>query len=86
LQLPPGLSHQFFSEVFPERVQIDILYDSMLIMHVSLFGSALGLAGTDPVGRFVAGALKPISFNKGFQQIQGIMIGINPVIGDSSDI
>jgi hypothetical protein len=55
-------------------------------MHVSLFGSALCLTDAAPIGGFVAGTFKPIFFNESFQQIQGEMIGVKPVIGDSSGI
>jgi hypothetical protein len=55
-------------------------------MVVSFFGSAFGLTGQDPVGGLIAGTFKPIFFNKSFQQIYGVMIGVKPVIRDSSDI
>ena len=58
----------------------------MLIMDVSLFGSGLGLADADPIGRFVACTLKPIFFNKSFQQIQRVIVGLEPVIADTSGI
>ena len=65
--LPPGLSYQFFSEVFPKRVQVNVFYISMFYMQMPLFGSTLGLTGTDPVGGFVAGAFETIFFNERFQ-------------------
>jgi hypothetical protein len=55
-------------------------------MIVSSFGCAFGLSGTDPIGGLIAGTFKPIFFNKSFQQIYGEMIGVKPVIRDSSDI
>jgi hypothetical protein len=63
-QILPGLSSQFFSEVFSERIQVNILYISMEQMIVSFFGCAFGLPGQDPVGGFVAGAFKPIFSTK----------------------
>jgi hypothetical protein len=51
----PGLSYQFFSEVFPERVQVNVFYISVFYMQMPLFGDTLGLTGTDPVGGLVAG-------------------------------
>ena len=58
----------------------------MFYMQVPLFGSTLGLTGQDPVGGLIAGTFKPIFFNKSFQQIYGEMIGVKPVIADSSGI
>jgi len=69
-------------------------------MIVSSFGGTFGLLGTDPVGGLIAGTFKPIFFNEGFsprrrlviplraggQQIHGVMIGVKPVIRDSSGI
>jgi hypothetical protein len=67
VRLLPGLSRQFFSEVFPEWVQVNILYFSMKQMIVSSFSCAFGLSCPDPVGRLVAGAFEAILFNKSFQ-------------------
>ena len=50
LALLPRLFYQFFSEVFPERVQINVLYISMVQMDMPFFGSSLGLSGQDPSG------------------------------------
>ena len=63
-----------------------MLYISMFYMQMPLFGRTLGLTGADPVGGFVASAFKPIFFNESFQQIQGVMVGVKPVIRDSSGI
>jgi hypothetical protein len=52
-------------------------------MQMPLFGSTFGLTSADPVGGFVTGAFKPIFFNESFQQIQGVMIGVEPVSADS---
>jgi hypothetical protein len=54
---------QFFSKIFPQRLQVIVYYLSMFYMQVPLFGGTLGLAGTEPVSGFVAGAFKPIFFN-----------------------
>jgi hypothetical protein len=58
----------------------------MVQMNMPFFGGTLGLTGTDPVCGFVAGAFKPIFFNESFQQIQRVIVGLNPVIADSSGI
>ena len=69
-------------------------------MQMPLFGSTLGLTGTDPVGGFIASAFKTVFFNESFfprrrlimplraggQQIQGVIVGFKPVIADSSNI
>jgi hypothetical protein len=39
----------------------------MFYVQVPLFGSTLGLTGADPVGGFIAGAFKTVSFNESFQ-------------------
>jgi hypothetical protein len=58
----------------------------MFYMQMPFFGGTLGLTGTDPVCGFVAGAFKPIFFNESFQQIQRVIVGLNPVVRDSSGI
>jgi hypothetical protein len=55
-------------------------------MIVSFFGSAFGLSGTDPIGGLIAGTFKAIFFNESFQQIQRVIVGLKPVIADSSGI
>jgi len=55
LALLPGLFYQFFSKVFPERLQINVFYISMVQMDMPFFGSSLGLSGQDPVCGLVAG-------------------------------
>lgn len=51
---------------------------------ITSFCSAFGLANADPVGGFVTGAGKAIFFHEGFQQVQGMVIYLQPVIRDSS--
>ena len=58
----------------------------MVQMNMPFFGGTLGLTGADPVCGLVAGTFKPVFFNESFQQIYGVMIGVKPVIRDSSDI
>ena len=58
----------------------------MFYVQMPFFGSTFGLTSADPVGGFVTGAFKPIFFNESFQQIQGVMIGVKPVIADSFGI
>ena len=50
-----GLFYQFFSEIFAARIQLNILYISMVQMDIPFFGSSLGLSGQDPVSGLVAG-------------------------------
>ena len=65
------LSCQFFSEVFPEWIQIDILYISMVQMNMVFFGSPLGLSGQDPVGGLVAGRFEAVFFKLN-QETKGV--------------
>ena len=53
---------------------------------MSLFSGPFGLAYTNPISGLVASALKSALLNEGFQQIQGMVIDTNPVIGDSLGI
>ena len=64
--LSPGLLYQFFSEVFPERVQINVLYISKVQMDMPFLGSSLGLSSQDPVGGLLAGAFEAGLFNESF--------------------
>jgi len=58
----------------------------MAEMDMAFFGGSFGFSGQDPVGGLVAGALEAVFFNESLQQIHGIMIGVKPVIRDSSGI
>jgi len=58
----------------------------MVQMNMAFFGSTLGLSGQNPVGGLVAGAFEAFFFNESFQQIQRVIVGLNPVIADSSGI
>jgi len=58
LPLLPELTHQFLPEVFPQRIQINILDSSMEQMIVASLVCTLGLSDPDPVGGFVTGAFK----------------------------
>ncbi len=52
----------------------------MVQMVMASFGYAFGMTGSYPVGGFVAGAFKTISFHESFEQIQRLIIGVKPVI------
>ena len=58
----------------------------MVQMNMTFFGGSLGFSGQDPVGGLVAGAFEAGLFNESFQQIQRVIVGLKPVIGDSSGI
>jgi hypothetical protein len=58
----------------------------MVQMNMAFFGSPLGLSGQDPVGGFVAGRFEAVFFNESFQQVQRVIVGLKPIIRDSSDI
>ena len=47
---------------------------------MSPFGNTFSLAGQDPVCGLVAGALESALFDKGFQQIKGMVINFDPVL------
>jgi len=42
---------------------------------------ALCLAQTDPVGRFIAGAWKPIFFNEGLKEERSNLVALLPQVG-----
>jgi hypothetical protein len=56
---------QFFSEVFPQWIQVDVLNISMKQVIMSSFGNAFSLAHPDPIGGFVTGAFEAIFFHEG---------------------
>ena len=58
----------------------------MVQMDMAFFGSSLGLSGQDPVCGLVAGTFEAVFFNESFQQIQGVIVGLKPVIRDFSGI
>jgi hypothetical protein len=58
----------------------------MVQMNMAFFGGTLGLTGTEPVGGLVAGTFEAFFFNKSFQQIHRVIVGLNPVTRDSSGI
>jgi hypothetical protein len=45
------------------------------------FGDAFGLANQNPVGGFVASPSKPVSFHKGLEQMDRVVIGLKPIKG-----
>ena len=53
---------------------------------MSLFRGPFGLAYPNPISGLVASALESALLSKGFEQIQGMVIGTNPFIGDSLGI
>jgi len=58
---------QFLPEVFPHRIQINILNLSVEQMIMAPFRSPFSLTYTKPVGCFVAGTFKAIFFHEGLQ-------------------
>ena len=50
---------------------------------MAFFGNTLGLAHPDPVSSLIAGSLESVFLNESFQQVQGMVINSDPVIGDS---
>jgi hypothetical protein len=58
----------------------------MVQMNMAFFGGSLGFSGQNPVGGLVAGTFEAVFFNESFQQIQRVIVGLNPVVRDSSGI
>ena len=56
---------QFFSEVFPQWIQVNVLNISMKQVIMSSFSNAFSLAHPDPIGGFVTGAFEAIFFHEG---------------------
>lgn len=84
--LLPGLTRQFLPEVFPQRIQINVLNLTVEQMVMTPLGGPFGLSDPDPVGGFITGSLESIFLNKGFKQINVMIIDFEPILRDSPGI
>jgi hypothetical protein len=64
-----------------KRVAIDILNGAVWYSSLIEFSSAGGLAEENPVGGLVACPLEPVTVNKGFNPVDGMMIEGLPILG-----
>ena len=62
-----------------QRIKVDGLGLTMVVVVIALLGAALGQADIDPVGGLIAGAWETAPIHKGFSQIQGMTIGLLPI-------
>jgi hypothetical protein len=54
-----------------QRVEVDV-FDGLGVLVVAVeLAAAFGVAGPDPVGGLVAGAVEPVGVDEGFQQDGG---------------
>jgi len=66
-------------EVPMQRIKINRLRLTVVVIVVTLLGIALGLSHIDPVGGLIASPLKPALIHKGFSQIKGMTISGLPI-------
>ena len=67
-------------EISVERIQVEFLRLSMVLIDIAPFGAPFGFTNTKPIGCLIAGAFKPGSINKGFSQVDGMAVDGFPVI------
>ncbi len=61
-------------EISVERIQIEFLRLSMVLIDIAPFGAPFGFANTKPIGCLIAGAFKPGGINKGFSQVDEMAV------------
>jgi hypothetical protein len=64
-----GSIYKDLTEMFIQWIQVDILNRDLKITIAVIAAASGGFTDINPVGGFVASALKSLFFNKGFQQI-----------------
>ena len=73
---------QFLPERPGNRIQINIFDSAMGQMLMAPFGGSFGFPCKDPIGGFIAGASKPVFFHEGLKEMDGMVIGLEPIGGD----
>src|ERR1019366_6239316 len=64
-----------------QRVEVDV-FDRLGVLVVAVhLAAAFGVAGPDPVGGAVAGAVEPVGVDEGLQQDGGVAVAVLPVGG-----
>jgi len=76
------LSAQFLPEVSAQGVEIDVFDAAVKPMLVPFFGHSFGFTHMDPVGGLVAGSPEALPFHEGFEQVDGVVVGFEPIVGD----
>ena len=76
------LSAHFLPEVSAQGVEIDVFDAAVKPMLVPFFGHSFGFTHMDPVGGLVAGSPEALPFHEGFEQVDGVVVGFEPIVGD----
>lgn len=76
----PGHSQETSESFFEEGRGMAPSRLSMIQIAIAPFCAPLGFASTNPIGRLIAGALKPRGINKGFSQINGMAVDGFPAV------
>lgn len=74
-----SLFTQFLPEASAQGIDIDVLDAAVKPVFVPFFGHPFGFAGVYPVGGPVAGAFEAVPFHESFEQMDGVMIGFEPI-------
>lgn len=82
----PSLAAEFFSKVFPQRIDVNLLNTSMEEVIMTSFGSTSCFSQTDPVSSPITGSLETILLDEGFQKNNRIVIDGKPIGRDPGGI
>lgn len=80
------LSAQFLPEVSTQRIEIDVFDDAVRQVSMPSFSHPFGFTHTDPVGGLIAGSPETVSFHKGFQQMDRVMVDFEPILSNPFDV
>jgi hypothetical protein len=62
-----------------QRIKIDRLGLTMMVVAIASLGAAFGQAHMDPVGSLIAGTLEAAQIHKGLSEVKGMTIDRLPI-------